>query len=42
MLVLTRTLGESVIAGDDIITVLNISKGQIYIDVNIAERLKGK
>lgn len=40
MLVLTRRLGESIIIGDDIIiTVLNISEDQIYLDVNISESL---
>ncbi len=39
MLVLTRRLGESIIIGDDIITVLNKSKGQVYLDVNISESL---
>jgi carbon storage regulator CsrA len=39
MLVLTRRIGERLRIGDDIITVLNISKGQIYIDVNISESL---
>ncbi len=37
MLVLARRLGESLIIGDDIITVLNINKRQIYLDVNISE-----
>jgi carbon storage regulator len=40
MLVLTRRLGESIIIGDDIIiTVLNISKDQFYLGVNISESL---
>ncbi len=38
MLILTRKLGESVVIGDNIIvTVLNIRKNQIYLDVNISE-----
>ena len=37
MLVLTRRLGESIVVGDDIITVLNIQKHQVYLDVNISE-----
>jgi Carbon storage regulator (could also regulate swarming and quorum sensing) len=37
MLVLTRKLGESIIIGDDIITVLNIRKHQIYLDVHISD-----
>ncbi len=40
MQVLTRRLGESIIIGDDItITVLNISKDQFYLGVNISESL---
>ena len=37
MLVLTRRLGESIVVGDDIITVLNIQEDQVYLDVNISE-----
>ncbi|MBS1257803.1 MAG: Translational regulator CsrA [Candidatus Scalindua arabica] len=37
MLILTRKLNESVVIGEDIITVLNINKCQIYLDVNISE-----
>ncbi len=39
MLVLTRRLGESILIGDDIITVLNINKDQIYLDFNVSESL---
>ena len=39
MLELTRRLGESLIIGDDKITVLNITRDQIYLDVNISESL---
>ncbi len=39
MLVLTRKLGESIIIGDDIITVLNIKKYQVYLDINVSESL---
>lgn len=37
MLVLTRRLGESVVIGDDIITVLNIREDQIYLNINVSE-----
>ncbi len=39
MLILTRRLGESLIIGEDRITVLNITRDQIYLDVNISESL---
>ncbi len=36
---LTRKLGESIIIGDDIITVLNTRRHQVYLDINISESL---
>ncbi len=37
MLILTRKLGESVVIGDDIITVLTIHKNQIKLGINDSE-----
>ncbi len=39
MLELTMRLCESLIIGDDIVTIINIRKNQIYLDVSISESL---